>query len=114
MAYWDSIRPIPLVLEEQKTYKKLDSLEVVRKDPHYLDSLDKRRNKFGVMGLLLTGLDFGHTKNKSSFSINPLIRSLYYNTVEGGVLQLAMNYNKGYKGRESISISPVIRYGMAN
>ncbi|MEY2901114.1 MAG: hypothetical protein RLY89_220 [Bacteroidota bacterium] len=114
MAYWDSIRPIPLVLEEQKTYKKLDSLEEVRKDPHYLDSLDKRRNKFGVMGLLLTGLDFGHTKNKSSFSINPLIRSLYYNTVEGGVLQLSMNYNKGYKGRESISISPVIRYGMAN
>ena len=114
MAYWDSIRPIPLVLEEQKTYKKLDSLEDVRKNPHYMDSLDKRRNKFGIMGLFLTGLNFGNTKNKSSISINPLIRSLYYNTVEGGVLQLSMDYNKGYKGREAISISPVIRYGMAN
>jgi hypothetical protein len=114
MAYWDSIRPIPLVLEEQKTYKKLDSLEEVRKNPHYMDSLDKRRNKFGVMGLLLTGLNFGNTKNKSSISINPLIRSLYYNTVEGGVLQFSMDYNKGFKGREAISISPVIRYGMAN
>ncbi|OYZ47318.1 MAG: hypothetical protein B7Y15_14665, partial [Bacteroidetes bacterium 24-39-8] len=114
MAYWDSIRPIPLVIDEQKTYKKLDSLEEVRKNPHYMDSLDKRRNKFGVMGLLLTGLNFGNTKNKSSFSINPLIRSLYYNTVEGGVLQLSMDYNKGFKGREAISISPVIRYGMAN
>jgi hypothetical protein len=114
MAYWDSIRPIPLILEEQKTYKKLDSLEAVRKNPHYMDSLDKIRNKFGVRGLFLTGLNFGNTKNKSSIRINPLIRSLYYNTVEGGVLQLSMDYNKAFKGREAISIKPMIRYGMAN
>ncbi len=114
MAYWDSIRPIPLIVEEQKTYKKLDSLEEIRKNPHYTDSLDKRRNKFGLAGLLLTGLNFGNTKHKSSISINPLIRSLYYNTVEGGVLQQSMDYNKGFKGREAISISPIIRYGMAN
>ena len=33
MAYWDSIRPLPLLKEEVLDYKKKDSLEQVRKDP---------------------------------------------------------------------------------
>ncbi len=114
MAYWDSIRPIPLIYDETKTYKKLDSLEQVRKDPKYLDSLDKRRNKFTTIGFLLTGLSFENTKKKSVINITPLISSFSYNTVEGGVIQLSPVYNKKYLGRESLSISPVIRYGMAN
>ncbi|OZA66338.1 MAG: hypothetical protein B7X68_01300, partial [Sphingobacteriia bacterium 39-36-14] len=40
MAYWDSIRPLPLLLEEIKDYQKKDSLEKVRESPAYLDSLD--------------------------------------------------------------------------
>ncbi|MFX5747453.1 DUF5686 family protein, partial [Acinetobacter baumannii] len=55
LAYWDSIRPLPLSPEEIKDYKKKDSLEKARKDPHYLDSLDKKRNKLTIAGLLLTG-----------------------------------------------------------
>jgi hypothetical protein len=114
MAYWDSVRPIPLILDEQKTYKKLDSLEQVRKDPKYLDSLDKRRNKFTTMGFLLTGLNFENSKKKSEININPLISALQYNTVEGGVLQFTPTYTKRYIGRESLKISPTIRYGLAN
>ena len=39
--HWDSLRPIPLQTDEVLDYRKKDSLEIVRKDPAYLDSLDR-------------------------------------------------------------------------
>jgi hypothetical protein len=114
MAYWDSIRPIPLVLEEKKTYRKLDSLEDERRNPHYLDSLDKRRNKFTIIGFLLTGNSYSVQKKKALYGFPPMLTSFFYNTVEGGVLDFAPYYTKNYKGRQSLTITPDIRYGFAN
>lgn len=114
MAYWDSIRPIPLVLEEKKTYRKLDSLEDERRSPHYLDSLDRKRNKFSFIGFLFTGNSINVQKKKSFYGFPPILTSFFYNTVEGGVLDFAPYYIKNYKGRKSLTITPDIRYGFAN
>jgi hypothetical protein len=113
-AYWDSIRPLPLMVEEARDYQKKDSLEQVRKDPAYLDSLDKKNNKITLVGLLLTGQSFGKQKNKTNISFDPIIQSLNYNTVEGGVIQFSPSFSKSYEGRKSISITPTFRYGFAN
>ncbi len=114
MAYWDSIRPIPLLIEESKDYKKKDSLELARKDPRYLDSLDKKRNKISVVGILLTGQSFSKQKKKENLSFDPIIKTLNYNTVEGGVIQFTPRYNKQFEGRKSLFITPNFRYGFAN
>lgn len=114
MAYWDSIRPIPLVVEEKKTYKKLDSLETERKNPHYLDSLDKRRNKFTILGFLLTGNSISVQKKKTFWVVPSVLNSFFYNTVEGGSIDFVPYYIKKYKGQELLSIATDIRYGLAN
>jgi hypothetical protein len=115
LTYWDSIRPIPLLTEEAKDYKKKDSLEQVRKDPKYLDSLDRIHNKVTFSRLFLTGQTFNNEKKKESLSIKPLIGSLdSYNTVEGYVLNLSADYFKRYEGRRSLSITPEMRYGISN
>lgn len=114
MAYWDSIRPTPLALEEKKTYRKLDSLEDERRNPHYLDSLDKRRNKFSFLGFLVTGNSYSVQKKKTVYGFPPMISSFFYNTVEGGVLDFAPYYTKNFSGRESLTITPDLRYGFAN
>ncbi len=114
MAYWDSIRPLPLLLEEIKDYKKKDSLEKVRESPAYLDSLDKIRNKFTIGNLLLTGKFFSKRKTKTSLTIEPLINTINFNTVEGGVINLAPQWRKEMEGRKSLSITPELRYGFAN
>ncbi|HYC29025.1 MAG TPA: DUF5686 family protein, partial [Chitinophagaceae bacterium] len=54
--YWDTVRPVPLLPEEVRDYAKKDSLEKVRKDPHYLDSLDRKNNKATFGDILLTGI----------------------------------------------------------
>lgn len=113
-TYWDSIRPLPLLAEESRDYRKKDSLEQIRQDPHYLDSLDKKRNKLTLAGLLLTGQSFSVSRRKESFNINSLPASLNYNTVEGGVLTLSPSYFRRFEGRQSISVRPELRYGLAN
>jgi hypothetical protein len=117
--FWDSIRPIPLQLDEIKDYRKKDSLEQVRKDPRYLDSLDRlRNNRITAMGILITGLSFSKEKRRETYSISPLITTLSYNTVEGLVFNFKGTYEKRLdtvsRSRRSIRISPVIRYGFSN
>ena len=114
ITYWDSIRPIPLLIEERRDFQKKDSLEQVRKDPRYLDSLDKKRNKIRIGGMLFSGQSFSKQKKKESISFDPIIKTLNYNTVEGGVVQFNPTYNKQFEGRKSLSIIPNFRYGFAN
>lgn len=114
LAYWDSIRPLPLSPEEIKDYKKKDSLEQARKDPRYLDSLDKKRNKLTIGGLLLTGQSISNQKKKTYTSFDPLLQTLNYNTVEGAVVQFSPTIRKELEGRKNWSITPRIRWGITN
>lgn len=116
--FWDSVRPVPLQADEVFDYRKKDSLEQVRKDPKYLDSLDKKRNSVTVMKILVGGQNFSREKNRESFSISPLIRTISYNTVEGLVINLGASYTKrldsSSRSRRSLTVTPVIRYGFSN
>lgn len=114
MAYWDSIRPLPLLIEERTDYLKKDSLEQVQKSPDYLDSLDRIRNKLRLSNFIFTGKTISVQKRKETINFRSLLSSFFYNTVEGGVLNLTPSYFKRYEGRKSISIAPIIRYGFGN
>ena len=113
--YWDSVRPLPLAKYEAEDYIKKDSLEQVRKDPKYLDSLDKKNNKLNVFRLLITGQTFNNTKKKESFKIDPLLISTFqFNTVEGWVTKVDLDYVKRISNRKTIQITPTLRYGFSN
>jgi hypothetical protein len=113
-SYWDSIRPVPLLSEEVRDYTKKDSLEQVRKQPAYLDSLDKIRNKITFGNIFLTGKTFSKLKTKELLSIDPIINSVDYNTVEGLVLKTSPSYNKRWEDRQLLAITPTLRYGFDN
>jgi hypothetical protein len=115
--HWDSIRPIPLQTDEILDYRKKDSLELVRKDPAYLDSLDRIRNKVTLMGIVFSGFDFNREKSRESFRVNGLMRSLGYNTAEGAIVNFRGTYTKRFDStgfNHSLNITPVIRYGFSN
>lgn len=115
-SYWDTIRPVPLQPLEIAHYKKKDSLEIIRQNPHYIDSVDRVTNKPAAMPLIVTGQTFTHTRKQTTVYINPLIDMLAYNTVEGTALIISPDFTKRYgtTGRKSLFISPTVRYGFSN
>jgi hypothetical protein len=114
MQYWDTVRPVPLLDEERKDYTKKDSLEQARKDPKYLDSLDRRSNKPTIGGILLTGYNYSRRRSKLNVSFDALLDMVNYNTVEGAVVNFSPTIFKSYEGRRSWSITPTFRYGFSN
>lgn len=115
IAYWDSIRPLPLVKNEAEDFIRKDGLEQLRKDPKYLDSLDKRNNKINIFRLLFTGQTFNNTKQKEFFRLDPLLTStIQFNTVEGWVANLDLDYVKRFTNRKTLQIKPTLRYGFSN
>jgi len=114
IAYWDSIRPLPLTTLEQRDYIKKDSLEQLRKDPAYLDSLDRINNKIKVSNILFAGKTFNREKKKMYVTIPSLVQSISFNTVEGFAIDLPFSIRKEFTDRKSLTIIPHLRYGFSN
>jgi len=114
LAYWDSIRPLPLLPTELSDYRKKDSLEKRKEDPNYLDSLDRKQNKVNPLGLILNGQTFINRSKRKSFEYDPLLKSVSFNTVEGLVAQASGTFKKKLLTGNSISLTPVLRYGNTN
>jgi hypothetical protein len=117
-AFWDSIRPLPLQAEEIADYTRKDSLEKAHKDPHYLDSIDRRKNKLHLFPLVATGQQFYKEKKREIYSVNPLLETVAYNTVEGWLGSFGGSYTKLLDtipgSRHAFSVEPAIRYGLSN
>jgi hypothetical protein len=112
--YWSQKRPIPLLAIEQADFIKKDSLERRKKDPVYLDSLDRLQNRPTFLGLTLNGQTLQKRSKKQSFTYDPLLKSVGFNTIEGLVLQLSGTLDKELKNSNKLAITPVLRYGVSN
>ncbi len=116
--YWEKARPVPLMADEVKDYKRKDSLEIVRKDPRYMDSLDKKRNEFRPLQALLFEQTFTYQRSRTTFSFRPLTELVGFNPAEGLYINPDVTWTKRLDttsfSRKSIAISPVLRYGFTN
>ena len=113
-SFWVKSRPIPLLSEEVRDFKQKDSLEKRREDPVYLDSLDKIQNKINPIALIINGQTIINRNKQINYTYDPLLKSVSYNTVEGLALQLSGTFQKEFTGRNQLSITPVLRYGVSN
>lgn len=117
--YWELARPIPLMEDEVHDYKLKDSLELARRDPRYLDSLDKIRNRVNLFGALLFEQTYITESKRTTFNFRPLTEQFSFNPAEGFVINTGATWTKRLdptpvnNGR-SISIAPNLRYGTAN
>ncbi len=116
--YWERNRPLPLMKDEISDYKKKDSLELVRRDPRYMDSLDKVRNKINIGSVLLLGQNFSKERKRTSLSFEPLIGWFSFNPAEGLVMNPEFTWSKKFDSsitsRNRLSITPNFRYGYLN
>jgi hypothetical protein len=122
IAYWDSIRPVPLETAEAKDYTVKDSIYQRNKDSIFskftVDTLNARRPKLKPYKVFLNGLNrTKYRTNKSSvtWGIRPLIPDLEYNLAEGITIR-ANGYVNTYirKWKTAFSFEPHLRYGTSN
>lgn len=93
IEYWQEIRPIPLTEEEQKDYVVKDSLQTIWKSKEYLDSLDRKSNRFKFNNLLF-GYTWSNTYKRNSIAYPAVFRWIQYNTVQGLVLDFRPTWEK--------------------
>lgn len=113
-AYWASNRPIPLTAEESADYIRKDKLAKRKLSKNYLDSMEKVNNNFTISKLLLSSYSINDRYNKHYVKLDPVLKSIFYNTVEGFGINYGATYLKELPNYRSYTIRPEIRYGFAN
>lgn len=90
-AYWETQRPVPLTTLELEDYIKKDSLQVIRKSKKYLDSIDARGNKLGVLDPV-AGYQYTNTYKRWSAGYDGPLTNIGFNTVQGWNADIGLNY----------------------
>ncbi|MEP6750418.1 MAG: DUF5686 and carboxypeptidase regulatory-like domain-containing protein, partial [Bacteroidota bacterium] len=119
--YWDSVRPVQLEVDEAKNYRVKDSSfrsqQARMQQKPYIDSIHTTREKITAKKILWSG--YGRSNYDSlhpfSYTWQPLLKNLYYNTVEGVAANLEATFRKSMSAlNEQVSFTPHIRYGFSN
>lgn len=112
--FWKGVRPVPLTNEELKDYVRRDSLQVLRRSKPYLDSLDAKSNKFGIMAPLL-GYTYKNSFEKWSVGYDGPLKKINFNTVQGWNSKAGLYFRKWYDDNQTNLLSAAINadYGIA-
>ncbi|MGZ3755387.1 MAG: DUF5686 and carboxypeptidase regulatory-like domain-containing protein [Mucilaginibacter sp.] len=113
-AYWSNSRPVPLTYREDRRFKTKDSLAALKEYTFYLDSVHHAANKLKPIPFLFHGYLTTNKAGSDSLLVNPLLQTVYYNTVEGYGVYLKARYSKTFADNSSYSLTPSIRYGFAD
>ena len=120
-AYWDSIRPLPLEPDEKVNYTIRDSIYEYNRDSmgtrNNRDSLLRRQGPVTAWQVLFTGFNRSDYRQPGPlhYSLEGLLPTLEYNTVEGINMELNGSFSRALKnGKGTLTFSPHLRYGFHN
>ncbi|VAV84278.1 FIG00930371: hypothetical protein, partial [hydrothermal vent metagenome] len=112
--YWNTVRPVPLTLEESNDYVKKDSIQIIRKSKTYLDSIDAVSNKFKIMDVV-SGYNYTNSYQHYNLGFSSPIASASFNTVQGWNGNLGLYYRKNYdEFKRYFRANANINYGIAD
>lgn len=114
-TYWNAVRPIPLTDEETNDYIKKDSIQTLHKSEAYLDSIDRKSNKFKFFDVF-TGYSYKNSFKNRYFNYKGLlnISSLGFNTVQGWNLDSGFSFRHYNEEKKQFTFaSTTFNYGFA-
>lgn len=112
-AFWNNVRPIPLTDEEQRDYIRKDSLMRLWNSKPYMDSIDRKNNKFSILKFL-TGYTYNKSYKKTSLTYPSPLSSFRFNAVEGFKLSLDVIWEKTDTFLRSWIFEPAVQYGFSD
>ncbi|MGC6403368.1 MAG: DUF5686 and carboxypeptidase regulatory-like domain-containing protein [Flavobacteriaceae bacterium] len=92
--YWERQRPVALTQEEIRDYVRKDSIAKVRKDPTYLDSIDRKENRLKWGDLLGLSKTLRNSAKNSQWTFTNPLTKWTFNPVQGRATTLAVDYFK--------------------
>ncbi len=119
-AYWDSIRPLPLEPDEKVNYTIRDSIYEYNRDSMGTkanrDSLLRKQGSVKPGQIAWSGFTRSDYRRPRplTYSFDPLLAGLGYNTVEGIDLNLSGSLRKALKNGSVLRFYPHLRYGFHN
>ncbi len=112
--YWGDTRPVQLTYEEEKDYRRRDSIMKLRSSKTYLDSVDHHSNQPKILGVIFTGYSFMRRYDHLFINVSPLVTSFSYNTVQGIRTGLNVNFFKGWENNKWLNVNPAVAYGYSD
>jgi len=113
-TYWNSIRPVPLTNEESNDYLKKDSIQVIRESKTYLDSIDRKNNKFKLTNILF-GYNYQNSYKDWNLNIGALLTNTNFNTVQGYNSEFSINYRKNLdEFKHYFNVNTTLYYGFSD
>lgn len=94
-VFWTGNRPVPLTDEEITDYIKKDSIQELRKSKTYLDSIDRKSNKFGLLDPIM-GYSFSNSFEKWRLNYKGVLGDVNFNTIQGWNLMTGLSFSKWY------------------
>lgn len=112
--YWAETRPVPLTEEENKDYVKKDSLQTIWNSKAYMDSIDRKGNRFRFNNLLF-GYSWDNSYKHVSLSYPAAFKWVQFNTVQGWLLDVRPEWEKkaDKQGTRNWKVSADLNYGFA-
>jgi len=112
-TYWEANRPIPLTSEEALNYHKEDSLLIHRHSREYLDSLDRKYNKF-KWNDLIGNYSYYRRRDSTRFSVNSPVSTVQFNTVQGLNAHINLGLSRFFSDYKYFRIDQYAGYGFSN
>ncbi|MEM6542790.1 MAG: DUF5686 family protein, partial [Bacteroidota bacterium] len=100
--------------EETSDYIRKDSLQVIRKSQKYLDSVDRKGNRF-TLGSLFFGYTYSNTFKDKYYTFTSPVANISFNTVQGFRGALELNYLKRDEEKGTrFTINTKLDYGLSD
>ncbi|MDF2437285.1 MAG: hypothetical protein K0Q95_1661 [Bacteroidota bacterium] len=112
-TYWETNRPVPLTDEEANDYRKRDSLAKIRNTKPYMDSTDRKSNKFKLMNLI-SGYTHINTYKKREWRISAPLAGMEFNTVQGFNANMKFDFSKRYENNKFYNVGCNLGYGFSD
>lgn len=113
-SYWNTTRPEPLTIEQQRMIAYRDSVHAAHSTKHYLDSMEARYNKVTLGEVLYNGIGFRSEALKSNLYISPLLSLLDFQVIGGFRLGPHVRYYRSFENGRMLWTSASVNYGIKN
>lgn len=113
--FWNTVRKVPLTEKEMQFIHFKDSVYEYTHTQHYLDSIDKRKNKITLQDVFLDGIEFYKRKYDRTiylFPITSIFQPLYpggYRLAYGGSYAKTPKSKKNFGAFANLAYSPKMK-----